>query len=126
MHRLKILQYCKVKGEREVKTIYLSMKVKVKQLVAQSCPILCDPMDCSLPGSSVHGILQVRILEWVAMPPQGDLPNPGIEPRSPALQVDFLQSEQPEKPKDLIGQFFFFFNWFIDFKKWGLWKRLCE
>ena len=37
-------------------------------LVAQSCLILCDPMDCSLPGSSVHGILQARILEWAAMP----------------------------------------------------------
>ena len=37
-------------------------------LVAQSCPILCDPMDCSPPGSSVHGILQERILQWVAMP----------------------------------------------------------
>ena len=37
-------------------------------LVTQSCPILCDPMDGSLPGSSVHGILQARILEWVAMP----------------------------------------------------------
>ena len=37
-------------------------------LVAQSCPTLCDPMDCSLPGSSVHGILQARILEWVDMP----------------------------------------------------------
>ena len=36
--------------------------------VAQSCPTLCDPMDCSLPGSSVRGILQARILEWVAMP----------------------------------------------------------
>ena len=36
-------------------------------LVTQSCPILCDPMDCSLPGSSVHGILQARILEWVAI-----------------------------------------------------------
>ena len=36
--------------------------------VAQSCPTLCDPMDCSLPGSSVHGILQARILEWVSMP----------------------------------------------------------
>ena len=34
----------------------------------QSCPTLCDPMDCSLPGSSVHGILQARILEWVAIP----------------------------------------------------------
>ena len=36
--------------------------------VAQSCPTLCNPMGCSLPGSSVHGILQVRILEWVAVP----------------------------------------------------------
>ena len=35
--------------------------------VAQSCPTLCDPMDCSLSGSSVHGILQARILEWVAI-----------------------------------------------------------
>ena len=35
--------------------------------VAQSCPTLCDPMDCSLPGSSVHGILQARVLEWVAI-----------------------------------------------------------
>ena len=39
-----------------------------KELVAQSYPALCDPMDCSLPGSSVHGILQARILEWVAIP----------------------------------------------------------
>ena len=38
------------------------------RLVAQSCPTLCDPMDCSPPGPSVHGILQARILEWVAMP----------------------------------------------------------
>ena len=36
-------------------------------LVTQSCPTLGDPMDCSLPGSSVHGILQARILEWVAI-----------------------------------------------------------
>ena len=41
---------------------------KVKVLVAQSCLTLCDPMDCSPPGTSVHGILQERILEWVAMP----------------------------------------------------------
>ena len=40
----------------------------VKVLVTQSCPTLCDPMDCSSPGSSVHGILQARILEWVAVP----------------------------------------------------------
>ena len=53
--------------------------------VAQSRPTLCDPVDCSLPGSSVSGILQTRILEWVAIPSSGDLPNPGIEPKSSAL-----------------------------------------
>ena len=45
-------------------------------------------MDCSPPGSSVHGILQPRILGWVALPSPGDLPDPGIEPGSPALQAD--------------------------------------
>ena len=58
------------------------MKVKV----TQSCPTLCYPMDCSLPGSSVHGILQARILEWVAIPFSRDLPHSGIKPESPALQ----------------------------------------
>ena len=42
--------------------------MKVKVLVVQSCPTLCDPMDCSTPGSSVRGILQARILQWVANP----------------------------------------------------------
>ena len=45
-----------------------------------------------------HGILQARILEWVAFPSPGDLPNPGIEPRSPTLQVDSLPAEPPGKP----------------------------
>ena len=58
-------------------------------LVAQSCPTHWDPMDCSPPGSSVHGILQARILKWVAKPSPGDLPDPGTEPRSPVLQVGF-------------------------------------
>ena len=52
-------------------------------------------MDYSLPGSSVHSILQARLQEWVAT---GNLPNPGIKPRSPALQVDSLASEQPGRP----------------------------
>ena len=43
------------------------MKVKSESEVAQSCPTLSDPMDCSLPGSSVRGILQARVLEWVAI-----------------------------------------------------------
>ena len=43
------------------------MKVKSESEVAQSCPTLSDPMDCSLPGSSVHGIFQARVLEWGAI-----------------------------------------------------------
>ena len=47
--------------------------------VAQSCLILCDPMDCSSPGFSVHEILQARILKWVGILSPGNLPDPGIE-----------------------------------------------
>ena len=47
------------------------MKVKSESEVAQSCPTLRDPMDCSLPGSSTHGIFQARVLEWVAIPFSG-------------------------------------------------------
>ena len=43
------------------------MKVKSESEIAQSCPTLSDPMDCSLPGSSVHGIFQARVLEWGAI-----------------------------------------------------------
>ena len=56
----------------------------------QSCPTLCDPIDGSPPGSPIPGILQARILEWVAMSPPGDLPDPGIELISPALQANSL------------------------------------
>ena len=67
--------------------------------VVQSCPILCDCMDCNLPGSSVHGIFQARILEWLPFPSPGDLPDGGIEPGSPALQADSLPTEPPGKPR---------------------------
>ena len=62
-------------------------------LVAQLWQILCDPMDCSPLGFSDHEIFQARILEWVAISFSGDLPNPGIEPGSPALQADSLPTE---------------------------------
>ena len=65
--------------------------------------LFCDPMDCNPSGSSVHGISQARILEWVAIPPPGDLPEPGIKPRSPALQVDSLPSDPPGKHHDSIS-----------------------
>ena len=58
-------------------------------------------MDCTLSGSSVHGILQARILEWVAIS-LGDVPDPGVEPRSPALQADALSSEPPGKPRNYV------------------------
>ena len=70
----------------------------MKVLVAHLCPILCDPMDCNPPGSSVHGILQARMLEWVTIPFSVDLPSPGIDPMSLALQEDSLPSEAPGKP----------------------------
>ena len=90
------------------------MKVKVPH----SSLTLCDPMD-----NTVHGILQARILEWSGenLPSPGDLPNPGTEPRSPALQADSLhspalQAEPQGKPLYIVYQraneslaFFFFF-----------------
>ena len=47
-------------------------------------------MDCSPPGSSVHGILQAEILEWLPFPSPGDLPDPGLKSGSPTLQMDFF------------------------------------
>ena len=74
-------------------------------LVAQSCPILYDLMDCSPPGSSAHGILQARILEWVAISSLQEIfPYLGMEPGSPALQVDSLLSEPPENPVVRINE----------------------
>ena len=72
----------------------------LKVLVTLSCPTLCDPMDYSLPSSPDHGILQARILECIchSFPSLGNLPDPGIEPRSPAVQADSLPSELPGKP----------------------------
>ena len=79
-------------------------------LAAQLYPTLCDPMDGSPPGSSLHRILQARILEWQyssigrgknTCPPPGDLPNPGIEPVSPvylALAGGLFTIEPSGKP----------------------------
>ena len=73
------------------------LKVKVK--VASLCLTLCHPMDCRPPGSSVHGILQAKILEWYLFSSPRDLPNPGIEPRSLALQADSSEPPGKEEPK---------------------------
>ena len=68
-------------------------------LCAQSCLTLCDPMDCSPPGSSVHGIFQAKILKWVAISfSRGSSPTQGLkETVSPALQTDSLPAEPSGK-----------------------------
>ena len=63
----------------------------------QSCPTLCDPIDSSPPGSSIHGILQQEYWSRLPFPSPGDLPDTGIEPGSSALQADSLLSEIPGK-----------------------------
>ena len=72
--------------------------LKSESEVAQSSPTLCDPMDCSLPGSSVHGIFQARVLKWVAISFSRGSSQRGIKPMSCALQANSLLSEPPGKP----------------------------
>ena len=72
----------------------LPSTVKVKVLVTQSCLTLSDPMDCGPPGSSVHGILQARILEWVAtslFPSQGIFLTKGLKPGLPHCRQTLYQ-----------------------------------
>ena len=71
---------------------------------AQSCPTLCNPMGCSLPGSSVHGILQERILEYsLLFPNPGVLPDPGVEPTSPVLQANSLLLSHQGSPWGVLS-----------------------
>ena len=69
--------------------------VVVKVKVTQLCPAVCNPMDYT-----VHGILRPEYWSGQPFPSPGDLPNPGIKPRSPALQGDYLPSQLPGKPKN--------------------------
>ena len=66
-------------------------------LATQSCWTLCDPKNCSPPGSYVHRILQARILEWVPFPSPRDLPDFGVKAGSPMLQENSLLSEPTKK-----------------------------
>ena len=97
--RLKLPKDDSWKSECYQKVLWFTsgfMKVKVKVKVAQSCWTLCNPMDYT-----VHGILQARIMEWVAFPFSRKSSNPRTEPRSPALQADSLLAEPPGKPMAL-------------------------
>ena len=67
------------------------MKVKHESEVTQSCPTLSNPLDCSLPGSSVHGIFQARILEWGAIDFSSATYNRLVEVKSAKLYLDGAQ-----------------------------------
>ena len=88
---------------RKAEVICVCVYVCVCVLVAQLCPTLCNRIDCSPLVSSDHGILQARISEQFAILFSRDLPDPGIEPRSPALQAGSLLPEPPGKPKVTHG-----------------------
>ena len=74
------------------------MKVKSESEVAQSCSTPSNPVDCSPPGSSAMGFPRQEYWSGLPLPSPGDLPDSGIEPRSPALQADALTSEPSGKP----------------------------
>ena len=71
------------------------MSTQKKKKSVSRVETLCDFMDCNPPGSSVHGIFRQEYWSGLPFPSPGDLPDPGIEPRSPALEVDSLLSEPP-------------------------------
>ena len=94
--RTKVIVTLKICQQSNIKKWSQTLTKKV--LIAQSCPTLCDPIDCSQPGSSVDGISQARIVEWVAISFSRYLPNAGIEPGSPVLQAYSLPPKPPGKP----------------------------
>ena len=87
--------------ETEARTIQPTAQEQLQHIrlcCCFSCSVVSDslrPMNCSPPGSSAHGILQARILEWVAFPCPENLPDPRVEPGFSALQADSLPSEPP-------------------------------
>ena len=70
--------------------------------VAKLCLTLCDPMDCSPPGSSVHGFLQARILKWIAISSYRGSFWPRVEPASPVVADGIFTTEQPGKPHRML------------------------
>ena len=67
LNMIQLCGFCQVSGQRARVLLVFNFALESESEVTQSCPTLCNPMDCSLPGSLVHGIFQARILEWVAI-----------------------------------------------------------
>ena len=84
---------CQLMTKQHVLHLHSEILVVVVVYSLSRVQLFWDPMHCSPPGSPVHGISQARALQWVAVSFPGDLPNPGIEPKSPALQADSLPTE---------------------------------
>ena len=77
---------------------YKTLIKEIESEVAQSCLTLCNPMDRSLPGPLSMEFSRQEYWSGLPLPPPGDLLDPGMDPRSPALQADALPSEPPGKP----------------------------
>jgi len=96
-------------GTNHCVTSFNVIFLKSESEVAQPCPTLCDPMGCSLPSSSVHGIFQAIVLEWIVISFSGDLPDPGIEPGLPnCRQTLYRLSHQGSTRSIYIGKIGFF------------------
>ena len=100
---------------------FLAVFLYVLHLVAQSCPTLCNPRDCSPPGSSVHGILQTRILEWVAMPSSRGSSQPRNRTQVSRLAGDSLPSEPPRSWYPIGDNLYIIGPEFIN-----LWRDMCH
>ena len=77
--------------------MYLFLSVFPRMHARSVCPPLCNPMDCSPPGFSVHGFSRQEYWSGLPLPSPGDLPNPGIKPESPTLTGGFFTTEPPGK-----------------------------
>ena len=103
------------------------MKLKSESEVTQSCPTLSDPINCSPPGFSVHGIFQARVLEWGVMLSRLIIT---FLPRSKRLLISWLQlpSEVILEPKQILLPLFFHFNVTIHEETWALrrWLNLIS
>ena len=99
-HGITYVKSLKIESWKEAKNREVATRV-CTWVFAQLCPTLCDIIDSSLPGSSVHGIFEARILQWVAISSSRGLPGPGIRPASPALAGRFFTAVSPGKPLEL-------------------------
>ena len=102
------------------------IKVKSESEIAQSCPTLCDPMDCSPPGSSIHGICQARVLEWGPSPSPRKIPYPTLTLNSPGNTKDIVESNPRDQitPRPYILVWNTLVQWFSGRGNAITWKHL--